>query len=116
MMCRSVLRRLGAQASTAYVAFVAMSAVGCTTVRIDGTVTDRETGQLVTSCGVSLGMGYSNCDEHGRYMVEGHKSHPAMEIVTPGYETAFVPVPVGNLQHTINVQLTPKRRTRTDAE
>jgi hypothetical protein len=87
----------------------ALALSACTSIRVQGFVTDEKTGEPVGTAGVTLGERYTHVDTAGHYVLNVRKYWKNMQVVAPGYEIRTMKVDLsGHRAPQINVQMTPK--------
>lgn len=88
----------------------ALAVSACTSVRVQGFVTDENTGEPIGTAGITIGERYAHVDSAGHYLMNVRKTWKNMELVAPGYETKTMTVDLSKSRAPqVNVQMTPKK-------
>jgi hypothetical protein len=92
--------------------------MGCTSMRVTGDVVDASTGDVVNTCGVTIGPKYINVDSAGHFAVNARKWWKKMDLVCAGYEPQTVMVDSSKTRYPkYKIQVVPRKtaKARTDA-
>jgi hypothetical protein len=96
--------------------FCALAVSACTSMRLEGFVTDEKTGEPIHTAGITIGEKYVHVDTAGHYVVNVRNYWKTMNLVAPGYVSKSVAWPTnGPRYQKFNVQMTPSGTAKVPA-
>ena len=97
--------------------FCAAAAAGCTSLRLAGTVTDADTGDVVGTCGITSGPKYVKVDTAGHFQLNVRKSWKTATITCGGYESQTFPISEYQTRYPkLSVRVTPRKLANAHAD
>ena len=95
----------------------AAAAGGCTSLRLAGTVTDAETGDVVGTCGITCGPKYVKVDTAGHFELNARKRWKTATIACGGYESQTFPINEYKTRYPkLTVRVTPRKLANVHAD
>lgn len=88
----------------------ALAVSACTSVRVQGFVTDAVTGEPISTAGITIGQRYAHVDTAGHYIISAKKTWKNLQLVAPGYEPKTMTIDLSKARAPrVDVQMTPRK-------